>query len=266
VTHHVWQIPSTQNRLIVLLHGFGASCFSWSPVIAQLSKYGEVFAYDRAGFGFTERVDEPSVYGFEFQLQVIQDIVATQSKGRPVVLIGHSAGGQLAAEFALRNPSMVSALVLEDPAILLEGGPPEQVTRLLRGTAFQKLGPKLVSNFGKTGDKILLNAWHDKSKLTKETWDGYHAPMADPLWPAAFWKFVTAPRSARVTNRLAEVKTPALVITGEHDKIVAPKYSRQAAEQLPNAIFVEVPNCGHLPHEETPTEFLAAVGDFLNSF
>ena len=41
--------------LIVLMHGFGASTFSWREVGQPFSKFGEVVAYDRPAFGFTER-------------------------------------------------------------------------------------------------------------------------------------------------------------------------------------------------------------------
>ena len=264
IKHHVWRIPSNADRLIILLHGFGASCFSWTPVLSALAEHGEVFAYDRPAFGFTERVDDSSVYAFDFQLKVLGLIIERHAKGRPVVLIGHSAGGQIAAEFALNNPSMIRALVLEDPAILLPGGPPDSVAKLLRGRAFHGLGTALIKNFGKVGDKILNDAWFDRAKLTPETWDGYHAPMSDPLWPPAFWRFATAPRNPSVAGRLSELDAPTLVLTGDHDKIVAPKHSVEVARQLPNARLTVIENCGHIPHEETPNEFLTAVGDFLS--
>ncbi|MEM2021022.1 MAG: hypothetical protein QXP80_02200 [Zestosphaera sp.] len=40
----------------ILLHGFGASVFSWREVFKELSKYGRVVGFDRPGFGLTERV------------------------------------------------------------------------------------------------------------------------------------------------------------------------------------------------------------------
>ncbi|MFM5905684.1 MAG: alpha/beta fold hydrolase [Micrococcales bacterium] len=264
VRHHVWHIPSEADRLIILLHGFGASCFSWTPVISALARHGEVYAYDRPAFGFTERVDESSVYAFDFQLRVIQEVIDRHAKGRPVVLVGHSAGGQIAAEFALVNASMIRALVLEDPAILLPGGPPDSVAKLLRGKTFHGLGTSLVKNFDKVGDKILTDAWFDRAKLTREIWDGYHAPMTDERWPAAFWRFATAPRNPTIARRLGELSTRTLVVTGDHDKIVSPKYSKEVSRQLPNSTLRVIENCGHVPHEETPTEFLAAVGGFLS--
>ena len=41
--------------LIVLLHGFSASTFSWREVMQPLAAFGTVVAYDRPGFGLTER-------------------------------------------------------------------------------------------------------------------------------------------------------------------------------------------------------------------
>src|SRR5512138_46086 len=43
------------NRTFILLHGFGASVFSWHAVMQPFGRYGKVIAYDRPAFGLTER-------------------------------------------------------------------------------------------------------------------------------------------------------------------------------------------------------------------
>jgi pimeloyl-ACP methyl ester carboxylesterase len=57
---------------------------------------------------------------------------------------------------------------------------------------------------------------------------------------------------------------PILVITGDDDRIVPTEQSVRLADELPNAELVVIAQCGHLPHEEQPDEFMRAVRDFLS--
>lgn len=55
-----------------------------------------------------------------------------------------------------------------------------------------------------------------------------------------------------------------LVVTGDTDRIVPDWNSENLAKVFPNAEFKRIENCGHLPHEETPDEFLEIVKDWLS--
>jgi 3-oxoadipate enol-lactonase len=57
---------------------------------------------------------------------------------------------------------------------------------------------------------------------------------------------------------------PVLIITGDDDRVVETALSRELATKMPEAEFVEISNSGHLPHEETVDEFMAAVKKFIN--
>ena len=66
--------------LIILMHGFGASTYSWRSVIEPLRNLGEVIAYDRPGFGFTERPTHwagVNPYGFEGNFRILDSIIST---------------------------------------------------------------------------------------------------------------------------------------------------------------------------------------------
>ena len=74
---------------------------------------------------------------------------------------------------------------------------------------------------------------------------------------------IRASRSHNLAERLAEIRMPCLVITGEDDRIVPADQSIRLADELPDAELVVIPDCGHIPHEECPESFLQAVTDFL---
>lgn len=69
----------------------------------------------------------------------------------------------------------------------------------------------------------------------------------------------------KLLNRLGRVKTPALVIWGDSDRIVTPEYGHAFANAFANAQFIVVPKAGHLPHFEQPEATFAALDGFLQS-
>jgi pimeloyl-ACP methyl ester carboxylesterase len=255
----------TGERLIVLLHGFGASTFSWRTVTAQLAKLGHVIAYDRPGFGFTPLVERanPDPYSLAGQVRLLKAVVEQNAKGRPVVVVGHSAGALVATEFALLHPELVSALVLESPAIWSKPPVPRFTGALMRGAALERLGDRLLKSFAKAGMKILTDSFFDPSKLTDEVVAGYTAPMSRDEWRVALWRFMIADQSNRVRQNLWRLELPVLVITGDHDRIVKVEDTFKVAERITGHSIYLVPNTGHLAHEEDPTDFLRVVTRFI---
>jgi pimeloyl-ACP methyl ester carboxylesterase len=103
----------------VLLHGFGASVFSWREVIQPLSRHGRVVALDGPGFGLTERADPTRTpynpYTVEGEAILILRLMKTLNISK-AVFIGHSAGACTALYIASKHPETVEALVLIAPA------------------------------------------------------------------------------------------------------------------------------------------------------
>jgi pimeloyl-ACP methyl ester carboxylesterase len=248
------------------MHGFGASTFSWRDVLDPLSASGTVIAYDRPGFGFTERPttwagDNP--YGFAGNFDIVDALIAEFGSAREIVLVGHSAGGQLAAEYVRLNPTKVQRLVLADPAILTTGGGPEWVTPLLSIPQIDALGPSLVAGIASSGDDLLRQSFYDQSQVTQAVYDGYHAPLQIRGWEKGFWEFTKAPRANDLAAHLSTLTLPTLLVTGSDDTVVPTSDTQKLATLLPDATLVIIPNTGHLPQEEDPRAFAAAINDWL---
>ncbi|KAM7253734.1 hypothetical protein ACFE04_031416 [Oxalis oulophora] len=116
---------SQANVPMVLLHGFGASLYSWNRVMKPLSLLvrAKVLAFDRPAFGLTSRLFPPftktkalNPYSMLFSvLATIHfiDVLAAQK----AILVGHSAGSLVAVESYFEAPERVAALILVAPAI-----------------------------------------------------------------------------------------------------------------------------------------------------
>jgi pimeloyl-ACP methyl ester carboxylesterase len=256
----------TGERFIVLLHGFGASTFSWRTVTNELSKLGHVYAYDRPGFGFTplaERTKQQDPYSLASQVDLLGQIIERKAKGRAVIVVGHSAGALVATEFVLRNPSVVSALILESPAVWRTPPVPDWLGKALRSPRLEKRGERLLEGFSQSGMKILTSSFFDRAKLTDAVIDGYKSPMQNIDWKVALWRFMTASQKNEIRSNLWRLELPTLVITGDHDRIVKVEDTFKVAERISGHSIYLVPNTGHLAHEEDPQDFLRVTKRFI---
>lgn len=248
--------------LIVLMHGFGASTFSWRNVQEPLSKLGEVISYDRPAFGFTERKtswEGTNPYGFQGNFEILDALIAKYGAGRQVVLVGHSAGGQLAAEYTRLNLSKVSSLILVDAAIMTTGGSASGFGWFFALPQMQRLGPILVSSIATSGDDLLRKSYYDQSKLTQAVYDGYHQPLKIKGWEQAFWDFTNAPRDNQLKDNLSQLTLPTLVITGKYDEVVPAKDAVELQKLIAGSHLEIIDKTTHLPQEEQPELFMEAV-------
>lgn len=249
--------------LLVLLHGFGASVHSWRDVTKALSAYGNVLAYDRPAFGWTQRsVNHLTVdpyteqAGHKILTQLIQRYAAETT---PVILFGHSAGGGVAISYAINHSDQVSALVLVAPAAQMRGGERPYLGWITTIPQVQRTAIWLFGNFAESGLALLETSWHDRSKLTPQIVELYTRPTEIQGWERALWNFSNTPRAAITDAQLSALQMPVLVITGDDDRVVATRSSVELAKKFPNATLEVIAQSGHLPHEETSAEFLQAL-------
>jgi pimeloyl-ACP methyl ester carboxylesterase len=253
----------------VLLHGFGASVFSWREVRGPFSEAGRVVAYDRPGFGLTERPmpgewNGPSPYGLEANVELLVHLMDALDIRR-AVLVGNSAGGAVAAEAALRYPDRVTALVLVDPALGMSRSTLQELIQpLLASPQMRRIGPLFVRRIAGTGNDIILRAWHAPGKVSGEIISAYRRPLSVQNWDRALYEFTIAARPSDLPARMNQITAPVLILTGDDDRIVPTAATIQLAGQLPAAQLVVIPGCGHVPQEECPQPFLEAVFEFLD--
>ena len=249
----------------ILLHGFGASLFSWREVVEPMAEYGTVIAYDRPAFGLTERPMEwegESPYSQDSQVELVIGLMDALGVEK-ATLVGNSAGGTVSMLTALKYPERVTSLILVDPAVYAGGGAPAWIRPLLGTPQFDHLGPLFARQLQAQGTEFLKTAWHDPSKITPEIFEGYQQPLQVNDWDKALWELTVSSRESGLAERVSEFDLPILVITGDDDRIVPTEQSLRLAEELPNAELAVIPQCGHVPHEECPTVFMQAVTEFL---
>lgn len=260
-----YKIYGTGESVLILLHGFGASLFSWHEVTTPLAEYGTVIAYDRPAFGLTERPLEwegENPYSQDAQVELVIGLMDALGVEK-ATLVGNSAGGTVSMLTALKYPERIESLILVDPAVYAGGGAPAWIRPVLGTPQMRHLGPLFARQIQAQGVEFIKTAWHDPRKISQATFDGYQKPLQVENWDKALWELTLSSRESGLAERVKEFALPILVITGDDDRIVPTEQSLRLAEELPNAALAVIPQCGHLPHEECPDEFMQAVQDFL---
>jgi pimeloyl-ACP methyl ester carboxylesterase len=253
--------------VFVLLHGFGASLYSWNTVMEPFSQLGTVIVYDRPAFGLTERPlswEGQNPYGPEAQVALLIGLL-DHFGVQQAILVGNSAGGAVAMQTTLAYPERVAALILVDPAVYAGGGAPAWVRPLLGTPQMRHLGPLIARQIQTRGPELIEMAWHDSTRLSPETLALYKKPLQVENWDRALWEFTLASRPSGLAERLSEFTLPLLVITGNDDRIVPTADSLRLSDALPDDKLVVIPSAGHVPHEEQPEAFMLAVTDFLSN-
>lgn len=262
-----YKIHGQGEPFFILLHGFGASLFSWHEVTIPLSEFGTVIAYDRPAFGLTERPMEwegESPYSQQSQVELVIGLMDVLNIEK-AILVGNSVGGTISMMTALQYPDRVQVLILVDPAVYAGGGAPSWVKPILRTPQMDHLGPLVAHQIQTRGPELIKLAWHDLSKVTPETLEGYRKPLQVENWDKALWYLTISSQEIGLVEQLNELTLPIMVITGDDDRIVPTEQSIQLAKDLPNSILRIIHQCGHVPHEECPDEFMQVVEEFLTS-
>lgn len=256
------------KKNFILLHGFGASLFTWHRVFDQFKTYGRVIAFDRPAFGLTERPlvwegDNP--YSPDFQVRLVIGLM-DRLNIEQAILVGNSAGGKIALETAIAHPDRIQALILVDAAVYAGGGAPQWIVPLLNTPQLERIGPLIARQIQKRGDQFIRSAWHDPSLITTKILEGYKKPLRAENWDKALWELTLASTESDLENQLDRVRMPALVISGDDDRIVPTQQSIRLAEEIKGASLSVLENCGHVPHEECPLDFFKAIENFLQEF
>jgi pimeloyl-ACP methyl ester carboxylesterase len=238
---------SGEGNPFLLLHGGGG------PL--TVNAFGDLLATERParvvipthpGFGGTPRPDSlDSVPGLA--ALYIALLAALGLEG--VTVIGNSIGGWIAAEMALLETNRISSFVLVD-AVGIEV--PEHPI-----ADFFSLTPRQLAELSyHDPDRFGI----DPSKLSPEALK----VMAGNRATIAVYSGASM-NDAGLSDRLAGVTKPTLVVWGDSDQIADSDYGRAFAKSIPGARFKLLRDTGHLPQIETPRQLLDAVTAFVES-
>lgn len=250
-------IDSGTGTPVVLLHGFGASLYSWRHTLPALTAAGyRVIAFDNRGFGFSAK----PAHGYSIaEYATLTTALLDSLHIASAVLVGHSMGGAIAAEVALAHPDRVRGLVLIDAA-----GYGMRWPGLLKIARWPLVGA-IATTFRARWivARIVRSTYAEPSKVAEADIDQYYAPVPDPDYGRALRGVLREFRFDALGGRLGALQTPTVVMWGEADRWIPVRDGSRLVREMPRAAFVVVPRTGHNAPEESPAEVNRLLLDFL---
>lgn len=245
---------------VILLHGLGASSYSWRFAFEELSRRYEVFAPDLPGFG---RTDKPR--DFDYSIAGLHRwVVAFMDKlGLPRArFAGNSMGGVITLWTAMETGHRVERMaLLGTPAY------PENRPKLLWPLGWPVLGRVFEWALGETTLRyVARTTFVDQSKVTEELIAEYLAPLKTAEGRRAVAEFIRRAIPPDFQERISSYRNlrhPALVLAGDSDRMVDHRGAERLSKDLPRARFVYLERCGHAPQEDAPDRVIPLLRDFF---
>jgi pimeloyl-ACP methyl ester carboxylesterase len=237
--------PAAADALpLVFLHGAGGHT-GWMGFLEELSQRFTVYAPEHPGFGQSD--DPPWLDGINDLAYFYLDLLKALDLQR-VHLIGTSLGGWIAAELAVRDTARLASLTLVGAVGITAGGetipdifrmPVEE--NLRRFYADQERAARRVGDMAKVDMELVAK---NRATVTRLAYrPRFHNPDLGK------W--------------LHRIDVPTLLVWGEADGLVPPKFGEAYRALIPGSRLVVLPAAGHAPFDEQRAVFLAAFDDFI---
>jgi pimeloyl-ACP methyl ester carboxylesterase len=250
---------------LLLLHGFGASTFTWRFVAPELAKSHRVIAVDLKGFGQSDKPFDGR-YSVYDQAELLAQLIEDKDL-RDLTLVGHSFGGGVALLLALeadqRLDGRITRLVLLDSIAYPQNIP--VFFRLLDVPLVSQLGVRMVPPSVQARVALQI-AYFDDSKIDPEEVELYAAPLKTAAGKHAIIhsaRQIVPEDIAELSERYKTIALPTLILWCDHDRIVPLEVGIKLRRTLPNSTLRLVEDCGHMPQEEQPASTLALIKGFI---
>jgi pimeloyl-ACP methyl ester carboxylesterase len=233
---------------IVLVHGLGSRIGHWLPTARILARHHRVVLVDLPGHGDTEM---PQPFSLE-QAEVALDRALAAERGGPVVLVGHSVGGLVAAAEAIDHPARVRALVL--------------VEAPLRQDLDAQARAEMLSALD-----------HDYSQMIREAYEsfGRDSTQGKALWQEAsqfdsvnMRQWIRMAISTDLSGRAAALRMPVLAVMAERswpkDQAWPAVRDVMGYAQIANLTPLRLEGCGHFVMLDRPAALAEAIERFAD--
>jgi proline iminopeptidase len=264
-----------QGYPLVLMHGGPGLDHSTLLSLQPLADEFTLVFYDHRCNGRSEGADVSSMT-FENLTSDADALRKTLGFDQWAVL-GHSFGGNVALEYALRYPQRLSHLILMntggDQSWVNQNAPKILAKRGYRASAVE--AARRFFNGQVTPNEYLpvfmkfmgaysyhSSIWYHPIVLTLALKVGLGPPMK--IRPeATIFGYSQPLQGWTVMDRLNEIDVPTLVMAGRYDFLFPPEHQAILADRLPNAELVLIECAGHNPQDEQPAEVIQALKHFL---
>jgi pimeloyl-ACP methyl ester carboxylesterase len=250
---------------LLLIHGFGASTYTWRHIAPELARDHHVIAVDLKGFGQSDKPFDDHYSVFD-QAELLAQLIEDRDL-KNLTIVGHSFGGGVALVLALkadqRLKGRISKLVLLDTIAYPQDIP--VFFRMLDMPLVSHIGVRMVPPILQTRIALRI-AYFDNSKIENDEVEAYAAPLRTAAGKHAIIhsaRQIMPEGLDEISARYKTITMPTLIMWCDHDRIVPLDVGLKLRRTLPNSSLRIVDGCGHMPQEEQPDATLSYLQDFL---
>ncbi|HET7463420.1 MAG TPA: alpha/beta hydrolase [Longimicrobium sp.] len=243
---------------VVLIQGVGVAGSGWAPQVDALRHEFTCLTFDNRGMGASQPIGAAPVSVGQMADDTLW--LMSQLGWRSAHVVGHSLGGPVALEMALRQPGRVRSLSLL--CTLARGRDATSLTwRMLWLGMRSRIGPRRARRhaFLEIVMPPAALAGADRDALAAELAPRFGHDLADQ--PPVAMKQLAALRAYDATGRLGEISAPTLVLSAAHDPIAPPRHGRALAAAIGGARYVEFADASH----GLPIQHAARVNELLRA-
>lgn len=241
-----------EGEPLVFVHGYTGDVSDWRHQIAEFEQSHRILVVDNRGHGRSQSPRERETYNVLQMASDLESVIGEVGFDR-FHLVGHSMGGAISQEIALKSPGRLMSLTIEDSGHSFEMNPTVLQYLEKRYEIAEQQGMDVVANLpGLPPPPHATEARRaeEKVRLSRMSVDGF----------VGAWRGLTSWRGT--TDRIHNVTTPTLVICGELDGALVPQ-AKSLAEKIPGASLEMIPEAGHSPQFERPDLFNALLKKHL---
>ena len=236
---------------LVLIHGYGESLTTWRSVFDRLAEDHQVVALDLPGAGGSDKPD--SSYSLPALTRRVSRFLDTWTSG-PIVIVGHSMGGEVAASLALERPDRIVRVILIAPAGY----------RIGLGGIVETMNPGRARTIGKyLALRSFITPIHDPGWMYEpDSLAGYDL-TEDAGYSRASTRVLEEFDFMALRDRFKDITQPTLLIWGGLDPVVPFSVGDTLSRTIPCVRFVPLPKAFHRPQAEVPDTVVAEIRKFI---
>jgi len=245
-----------KDEPLMLVAGLASDSQSWLPILKELSRNYQVIIFDNRNVGRTK----PQAIRTSIQLMADDCIGLIKFLGlSSVYLLGHSMGGFIALDCAIRYPNYISKLILAATSASISG---RNKALLTDWCSYLESGMDLELWFKNMFYWIFSKSFFDDKQSVKDAIQ-YALDYPFPQSNAAFQNQVNATNEYNCTEDLHKIIQDTKVICGMNDMLFPTDEIETHLKTIPNVDFSYIENAAHSIHMEKPLEFVKIVKGFL---
>lgn len=240
-----------EGPTLILMHSLLTDRGAFGLVRASLARRHRLAVVDLPGFGGSD----PAAPAIEAVADRVAALFPALGLGPDTAVLGNGYGGFVAVALAERHGGLFDRLVLADTGATF----PEAGRAAFRGMAAAVEAGGMAAVIDTALARLFPEAWlAGRPDVAEERRRALAA--IEPRHFAAACRTLAA---VDLSDGLAAIANPTLVITGALDAATPPAMGRALAAGIPGARYVELPGIGHSPQIQAPDLFLAHVAPFL---